>query len=72
MIIFHLNIQELPKNVKKLELTVEENEMEVRDQENEVNCFLFSASSTLLDGFETKPMSSAVAANVNKKEGVNY
>ena len=31
MIIFHLNIQELPKNVKKLELTVEENEMEVRD-----------------------------------------
>ena len=31
MIIFHLNMQEWPKNVKKLELTVEENEMEVRD-----------------------------------------
>ena len=31
MIIFHLNNQEWPKNVKKLELKVEENEMEVRD-----------------------------------------
>ena len=31
MIFFHLNIQEWPKNVKKLELKVEENEMEVRD-----------------------------------------
>ena len=54
-----------------LELKGEEYEMEVKDWESEEGYFLFAASSTLLDGSETRPWGSAANKKYVNKEMLN-
>ena len=64
---FNLNNLEKPKNVKKLEPKGEVYEMEVEDWVSEEDYFLYAASSTSPDGFETRPVQSA-ARNLRRRK----